>query len=103
MGRTVAPYSMVIEQIAGRFDNFRRTLRRNDREAFDELMRVAKLQVQAGVMAQHPNAFDSMSMAMLIYLKREIDELKKINDSIRSLIESRAAVTGEHRGGEKTT
>ena len=55
----------------------RYTLRRQDREAFDELMRVAKMQVQAGVMAQHPNAFDSMSMAMLVQLKREIDDLKK--------------------------
>lgn len=77
MGRTVAPYSLVIEQVLSRFDNFRRTLRRCDREAFDELMRIARLQVQAGVMAQHPNAFDSMSMAMLIHLKREINELKE--------------------------
>ena len=77
MGRTVAPYSIVIEQVLSRFENFRRTLRREDREAFDELMRVAKMQVQAGVMAQHPNAFDSMSMAMLIHLQKEIRELKK--------------------------
>lgn len=77
MGRTVVPYSLVIEQVQRRFDNYRRTLRRQDREAFDELMRVAKMQVQAGVMAQHPNAFDSMSMAMLVHLKREIDEIKK--------------------------
>ena len=77
MGRTVVPYSLVIEQGMHRFDNYRRTLRREDREAFDDLMRVAKMQVQAGVMAQHPNAFDSMSMAMLVQLKREINELKK--------------------------
>lgn len=77
MGRTVMPYSLVIEQVLHRFDNYRRTLRREDRAAFDELMRVAKMQVQAGVMAQHPNAFDSMSMAMLVQLKREIDDLKK--------------------------
>lgn len=77
MGRTVAPYSMVIEQVIHRFDSYRKTLRRADREAFDDLMRVAKMQVQAGVMAQHPNAFDSMSMAMLIHLKREVSELRK--------------------------
>lgn len=77
MGRTVVPYSLVIEQVLHRFDNYRRSLRREDRAAFDELMRVAKMQVQAGVMAQHPNAFDSMSMAMLVHLKREIDDLKK--------------------------
>lgn len=77
MGRTVAPYSMVIDQVIHRFDNYRKTLRREDREAFDDLMRVAKMQVQAGVMAQHPNAFDSMSMAMLIHLQRELRELRK--------------------------
>lgn len=77
MGRTVVPYSLIIEQVMHRFDNYRRTLRREDREAFDDLMRTARMQVQAGVMAQHPNAFDSMSMAMLVQLKREINELKK--------------------------
>lgn len=76
MGRTVAPYSMVIDQVIHRFENYRRGLRRADREAFDDLMRVAKVQVQAGVMAQHPNAFDSMSMAMLVHLQKEIRELK---------------------------
>jgi hypothetical protein len=77
MGRTVSAYSMVIDQVIRRFDQYRRTLRREDREAFDDLMRVARMQVQAGVMAQHPNAFDSMSMAMLIHLQKEISELKK--------------------------
>jgi hypothetical protein len=77
MGRTVVPYSLVIEQVVHRFENYRRTLRREDREAFDLLMRVAKMQVQAGVMAQHPNAFDSMSMAMIVHLQREIEQLKK--------------------------
>jgi hypothetical protein len=28
-------------------------------------------------MAQHPNAFDSMSMAMIVHLQREIEQLKK--------------------------
>lgn len=68
---------MVIDQVIRRFDQYRRTLRREDREAFDDLMRIARMQVQAGVMAQHPNAFDSMSMAMLIHLQKEIRELKK--------------------------
>lgn len=77
MGRTVSAYSMVIDQVIRRFDQYRRTLRREDREAFDDLMRIARMQVQAGVMAQHPNAFDSMSMAMLIHLQKEIRELKK--------------------------
>jgi len=82
MGRTVAPYSVKMELVAARFDNFRKALRRQDRERFDELMRSAKNQVQAGVMAQHPNAFDSISMAIHLDLKRQIDELNQRFDQI---------------------
>jgi predicted component of type VI protein secretion system len=75
MGRTVIPYSMKIDLVISRFEQFRKGLRRVDREKFDELMRAAKMQVQAGVMAQHPNAFDSISMAIHLELKKEIDDL----------------------------
>jgi hypothetical protein len=91
MGRTVTAYSMVIDQVIRRFDSYRRTLRREDREAFDDLMRIARMQVQAGVMAQHPNAFDSMSMAMLIHLQRQITELKKEKNFKGELYEEKTA------------
>lgn len=77
MGRTVAPFSQIIDKVIARFENYRRALRREDREIFDELMRTAKRQVQAGVMAQNPNAFDSMSMSMLLEMKKEILQLQK--------------------------
>lgn len=81
MGRTVVPYSVKMEMVMARFESFRKGLRREDRDRFDELMRYAQIQVQSGVMAQHPNAFDSMSMAMHIHLKKQIDELsRKINE-----------------------
>jgi len=81
MGRTVVPYSVKIEMVMARFESFRKGLRREDRERFDELMRYAHIQVQSGVMAQHPNAFDSMSMAMHLHLKKQIDDLtKRINE-----------------------
>jgi len=75
MGRTVVPYSIKMDLVISRFDQFRKALRREDREKFDELMRYARHQVQAGVMAQHPNAFDSLSMAMHLELKKQIDKL----------------------------
>ncbi|MDH4199072.1 MAG: hypothetical protein OEV66_01710 [Spirochaetia bacterium] len=75
MGRTVAPYSIKMDLVMTRFESFRNALRREDQNRFDELMRYARLQVQAGVMAQHPNAFDSMSMAMHVKLKQQIDDL----------------------------
>ena len=77
MGRTVIPYSLVLEQVHRRFKEYRQGLRREDREVFDDLIRVAKSQMQAGVMAHHPNAFDAMSMAMLIDLKKQINQMEK--------------------------
>lgn len=84
MGRTVAPFSQIIDTVIARFDNYRRALRREDREIFDELMRVAKRQVQAGVMAQNPNAFDSMSMAMMVELKKEMQQLRYEIEKLRN-------------------
>ncbi|MCW7471539.1 hypothetical protein [Leptospira kanakyensis] len=77
MGRTIAPYSRQMLQIEGNLSDFRRSLRRQDQEIFDELMRTSKLQVQAGVMASLPYPIDSMILSMLIELKKEVNELKK--------------------------
>lgn len=84
MGRTVVPYSIKSDLVISRFDSFRKGLRREDRERFDELMRYARHQVQAGVMAQHPNAFDSLSMAMHLELKKQIDELTRRLEKLES-------------------
>ncbi|MCZ8156862.1 MAG: hypothetical protein O9264_12115 [Leptospira sp.] len=82
MGRTIAPYSRQVAQIEESLSEFRRALRRSDQEIFDDLIRTAKLQVQAGVMAASPYPIDSMLMTMVIELKKEIsvlrNELKQI-------------------------
>ncbi|MDF3818271.1 hypothetical protein P3G55_00080 [Leptospira sp. 96542] len=76
MGRTISPYSRQILQIEDSLSEFRRALRKSDKLIFDDLMRNAKLQVQAGVMAAHPYPIDSMLLTMMIELKKEISELK---------------------------
>ncbi|TGK78593.1 hypothetical protein EHQ24_18785 [Leptospira noumeaensis] len=77
MGRTIAPYSRQMLQIEGNLSDFRRSLRRQDQEIFDDLIRTSKLQVQAGVMASLPYPIDSMILSMLIELKKEVNEIKK--------------------------
>ncbi|WP_411822139.1 hypothetical protein [Leptospira sp. 'Mane'] len=76
MGRTVVPYSRQIQQIESNLIEFRRGLRKKDQEVFDELIRDAKLQVQAGVMASSPYPIDSMLLTMVIQLKKEVSSLK---------------------------
>lgn len=77
MGRTIAPYSRQMLQIEENLSDFRRSLRKSDQEIYDDLIRTAKLQVQAGVMASLPYPIDSMILSMLIETKKEINELKK--------------------------
>lgn len=77
MGRTITPYSRQMLQIEENLSDFRKALRKSDQEIFDDLIRTAKLQVQAGVTASLPYPIDSMMLSMLIELKKDITELKK--------------------------
>ncbi|HMV42436.1 MAG TPA: hypothetical protein PK079_19430 [Leptospiraceae bacterium] len=86
MGRTVMPYSRAVEATDLRLQDFRKSLRKDDREIFDELMRYAKTQIQAGVMAANPNPFDSMSLTMHIQLakklKNALAEIEKLKQEL---------------------
>ena len=53
MGRTVLPYSQVMESEAERLKPFRRALSKEDQEAFDRLFDRAKLHTSAGVYMAH--------------------------------------------------
>lgn len=84
MGRTIEPYSRQIERIEERLKDFRKGLRKKDQEAFDELMRISKLQIQAGVMASSPNPFDSMMLSILISMMNEIKDLKSQTEKLNN-------------------
>ncbi|PJZ53060.1 hypothetical protein [Leptospira adleri] len=77
MGRTVTPYSRQMQQVESGLLEFRRGLRKPDQEVFDDLIRTAKLQVQAGVMASAPYPIDTMLLTMMIDLKKEIQKLRQ--------------------------
>ena len=49
MGRTVMPFSFVLESERERWKEFRRVLTKEDQEAFDRLFDRAKLHTSAGV------------------------------------------------------
>lgn len=73
MGRTLLPYSMQLELVEDRFQKYRRSLRRADQRVLDRLFRSARMQLQAGVLASAPNPFDSIALAMLIDLQKQVD------------------------------
>ena len=84
MGRTVTPYSIQLQLLEERYKGFRRALRKDDQGVFDDLMRMAKLQVQAGVMASNPNPADSVFLSILIELQKKVDRLENEINEIKA-------------------
>lgn len=82
MGRTVLPYSQQLELTQKRFQDFRRALRKDDQLRFDKIMRMGVLQQQAGVMASHPDPFDSLAMSVFVELLRQVEECQQRLDTL---------------------
>ncbi|UCG68204.1 MAG: hypothetical protein JSV09_10300 [Thermoplasmata archaeon] len=76
MGRTVPTYRMVLEQVIKRWDNFRRALRRGDREAFDRMMNKARMHSSASLFNVHMDPTESMFMSIILEQEKEIARLK---------------------------
>ena len=96
MGRTVTPFSQVVEAARREFQPFRRALRKADQQALDELFEWARLHVQAGVQLASPNPREPILLAVLIELRKEqLRLLARVN-------ELEAAVAGQRACNENT-
>lgn len=77
MGRTVLPFSQVLEQEIQEWRKFRRGLRKEDQPFLDRLFEKAKLHVQAGVYASRPWPFETILISMLLEHEKALAELKE--------------------------
>jgi hypothetical protein len=76
MGRTVLPFSRVLEQEVQEWKKFRRGLRKEDQQFLDRLFEEARLHVQAGVYASRPWPFESILVSILIEHEKTLVELR---------------------------
>jgi hypothetical protein len=76
MGRTVLPFSQVLEQEIQEWRKFRRGLRREDQQFLDRLFEEARLHVQAGVYASRPWPFETILVSILIEHEKALVELR---------------------------
>lgn len=76
MGRTLLPFSKVLAEQQTRLSKFRRSLRKQDQELFDELFERARLHVQAAVQASNPDPMESIFLSVLIEMLREEKRLR---------------------------
>jgi len=76
MGRTILPFSRVLEQEAQEWRKFRRGLRKEDQQFLDRLFEEARLHVQAGVYASRPWPFETILLSILLEHEKALVELR---------------------------
>jgi hypothetical protein len=76
VGRTVLPYSQVLEREYNEWKKFRRGLRKEDQRAFDRLFDLARLHVQAGVYASRPWPLEAILISILLEHHKTLEELR---------------------------
>ena len=77
MGRTVPSYRQALEGEIRSWEGFRKALRGKDAEAFDELMKVARIYASAGGMATRPVIAEALFMSVLVGMQRQVMELRE--------------------------
>lgn len=76
MGRTLPTFNSWLENEMTSWREFRRALRREDREAFDRLFGLAKRHMAEAASVGRPVPFDALVMSILLEQQKEIDRLK---------------------------
>jgi hypothetical protein len=84
MGRTLPPFSQLIEAERRRWAPFRRALPKEDQAAFDRLFDCAKRHVQAGVMVSRPWPFETIIMAVLVEHQKRLEEIMKRLEDLKT-------------------
>ena len=71
------PFSQVLEEEIQGWQKFRRALRKEDQQVFDQLFEKARLHVEAGSKASRPWPFETILISILVEQEKEMVELRK--------------------------
>ena len=66
MGRTIPSYRMTLEEELKQWDSFKRALKAEDREAFEDMLNACRLYASASGAATRPVIFEAMVIAILL-------------------------------------
>ena len=78
MGKTLPPFSELIEYERRRWTPFKRALPKADQPRFDRLFDCAKLHVQAGVCQSRPAPLETIILAVLLEHEKRVEELVRM-------------------------
>jgi hypothetical protein len=82
MGKTLPPFSQLIEAERRRWLPLKKTLPKAEQSTFDRLFDCAKLHIQAGVMMSRPWPFETMVMAILLEQHKQVERLERLADAL---------------------
>lgn len=77
MGRTVPTFTNIIESELASWSKFRRGLRKEDQEMFDDLFRAAKIHLAENFYAMRTIPFESIAVSMLLEQHKRIARIEK--------------------------
>jgi hypothetical protein len=95
VGRTVESYRIAMEEEIHTWDGFARALRKDDKEAFDELMDMCRSFSVASSNATNPIILEPMIMSILLAQQERIRTLEKKLNAIKSEASSSSAASPE--------
>jgi len=77
MGRTVMPFSFVLEKERGRWKEFRKVLSKENQEAFDRLFDRAKFHTSAAVYMSHPVPLETILISICLEHEKMIGDIQR--------------------------
>lgn len=83
MGRTNPTHRDALRATESRWADYRRALRRRDREQFDALFEHARAHADAGGYRNHPEPMVSVLVAALVEHERRLDRLEDATEGER--------------------
>ena len=77
VGRTVPTFTNIIDNELSSWSKYRRGLRKEDQEAFDDLFRAAKIHLAENFYAMRTIPFESIVISMLLEQHKRITRLQQ--------------------------
>jgi hypothetical protein len=78
MGRTVMPFSYLLEKEHGKWKEFRKVLTKENQEAFDRLFDRAKFHTAAAVYMSHPMPLETILLSICLEHEKLIGEIQRM-------------------------
>jgi len=76
MEKSNLSYGRILEQEIEEWKKFRRALRKEDQQVFDQLFEKTRLYAKAGGRASRPWPFETILISMLLEQEKALDELR---------------------------